>query len=153
MPTYFITFTTYGTRLHGDERGSVDRHTSGTAAPMLEPHAGREHVARASMSGQPVTLGVTEREVVEDAIHHVCQRRGWKLHALNVRSNHVHAVLSAEQRPEDVMIALKAWGTRFLADRSFRERRARIWAVHGSTRWIKTEASFDLAVNYVLFEQ
>ena len=105
------------------------------------------------MSGQPVTLGVTEREVVEDAIHHVCQRRGWKLHALNVRSNHVHAVLSAEQRPEDVMIALKAWGTRFLADRSFRERRARIWAVHGSTRWIKTEASFDLAVNYVLFEQ
>lgn len=153
MSTYFITFSTYGARLHGDERGSVDRHSSGAAAPMLPPHAGREHTAREAMKAPPVTLDRHERDVVDEAIGHVCARRGWNLHALNIRTNHVHSVVSAEQRPEDVMTAMKAWGTRFLAERGLRQHGARIWAVHGSTRWIKTEASLEAAVNYVLFEQ
>lgn len=35
---YFITWRTYGTWLHGDERGSVQRGSSGPLAPPISPN-------------------------------------------------------------------------------------------------------------------
>ena len=37
---YFITFVSYGTWLHGDQRGSVDRNHNVFATPLL-PHDAR----------------------------------------------------------------------------------------------------------------
>ena len=39
LPSYFLTFTTYGTWLHGDTRGSVDREHNIVETPYLEPDA------------------------------------------------------------------------------------------------------------------
>jgi len=33
--------------------------------------------------------------------------RGWELWTVNVRTNHVHAIVSANKKPEAVLIALK----------------------------------------------
>ena len=38
---YFITFRTYGTWLHGDERGSTDRDHNAYDTPLLDPDADR----------------------------------------------------------------------------------------------------------------
>lgn len=35
VPSYFITFHTYGTRLHGDEKGSVDHEHNNVGTPEL----------------------------------------------------------------------------------------------------------------------
>ena len=41
---------------------------------------------------------------------------GWRLHALTVRTNHVHAVVSADEAPEKVMTNFKIWATRRLRE-------------------------------------
>ena len=55
--------------------------------------------------------------VVETAIRETCRIRKWELLALNVRTNHVHAVVSTKQIPERVLNALKANATRRLREK------------------------------------
>ena len=42
---YFITYHTYGTWLHGTERGSVDRRRSIPGTPVLDPNQRRDDYA------------------------------------------------------------------------------------------------------------
>jgi hypothetical protein len=44
--TYFITFTCYGARLHGDKLGSVDRRQNLVGSPLLEPNPHRVTLER-----------------------------------------------------------------------------------------------------------
>ena len=143
---YFLTWTTYGTWLPGDRRRWVYKKGS-VETPYQNPDAGRETRARHLMSSDPVCLDVVERKVVEKAILDTCRVKGWTVHALSVRSNHVHIVVTADgQAPERVMAGLKAWVSRALGRKT---RRRRWWTIHGSTRYIKTEASLAQAVAYV----
>jgi len=76
-----------------------------------------------------------------------CSAKGWAVHALAVRTNHVHIVVTApNERPEKVMVCLKAWASRRL---NTRLRTRRWWTRHGSTRYLKTEVSLAKAVAYV----
>ena len=87
---YFITWTTYGTWLHGDERGSFARGKG------YEPASERRRLAaEALMTDDPVRLTPDQRAAVEAAIIDHCTSQGWDLHACNVRTNHVHVVVSA----------------------------------------------------------
>jgi hypothetical protein len=103
---YFITFRTYGTWLHGDERGSTDRYANGFGAPQLAPNAVRESWARRKMRAQPVALDDQRRRLVAAALVEACERRAWVLMALAVQSNHVHVVVAAPVEPELAMRAL-----------------------------------------------
>jgi REP element-mobilizing transposase RayT len=150
---YLITFRTYGTWLHGDDRGSVDRKHNVYGAPMLDPHVGRRRSARQRLRHSPVTLATVQREAVSQAIREVCDRREWTLHAVNVRSNHVHVVVSAPQRPEDVMLAFKAWSTRQLRRLGLRDEQTRVWSRHGSTRYIWKPGQLAEACRYVVESQ
>jgi hypothetical protein len=56
-----------------------------------------------------------QRRTVEIQIAETCRHRGWTLHVVNWRSNHVHAVVTADvQNPKKMRIDLKAWATRAL---------------------------------------
>jgi hypothetical protein len=50
---YFITFHTYGTWIHGDDRGSVDRHHNLYGTPMLPPDPSRRFQSSDSVGGVP----------------------------------------------------------------------------------------------------
>ncbi|HLF67316.1 MAG TPA: hypothetical protein VI522_06820 [Gammaproteobacteria bacterium] len=41
---YFITFTTYGTWLHGNEKKSVDKHHNIYTAPLVSPSSAKEKI-------------------------------------------------------------------------------------------------------------
>ena len=56
------------------------------------------------------------RNIVERTIREVILYRGWSLHGLNVRTNHVHLVVTADRAPEIVMEQLKAWCSRRLSE-------------------------------------
>ena len=89
---YLITFRCYGTWLHGDEKGSVDRHRNKYGAPLIEPDLRwRRHNLR-QLKGEPVGLNKRQRAVVTAAIKETCVFRKWLLRASNVRSNHCHVV-------------------------------------------------------------
>jgi valyl-tRNA synthetase len=157
LTNYLITYTTYGSWLHGDERGSADRDHNLPGTPYIPESPEREASEESELKHPKVTLDETERSVVIDAIKEVCLHRGWSLHACHVRTNHVHVVVSADQSPERVMNDFKSYATRHLKDDERTERaatvRERTWTRHGSTRYLNTEDSFNAAKHYVLHEQ
>jgi len=102
---YFLTWTTYGTWLPGDKRGWVHHREGG----ILPPEPARVTHAKKLMKKPPVRLAANQRRTVRDTIMESCRAKGWTVHALNVRSNHVHIVLTSEdESPERVMSFLKA---------------------------------------------
>jgi REP element-mobilizing transposase RayT len=140
---YHITWTTHGTWLPGDERGWVCSGEAGIQPPDAPTHA----VAVARLTEVQVVLSDEQRHITEATIlAHVAFRK-WTLHALNVRTNHVHLVVTADVAPEAVMSQFKAWCSRRLSEAAGRKRKW--WTEHGSTKWINDEAYFANAVRYV----
>jgi hypothetical protein len=95
---------------------------------------------------------------VEHTIADHCRIRGWRLHAVNCRSNHLHVVVSAAVPPQRIQAQFKAWCTRRLKEleRKRREQRAdrsplRVewWAERGSRRWINDEDGLVETILYV----
>ena len=150
---YFITFTTYGTWLHGDERGSVDDEHNTPGTPFARPSIRRNHANRSTMKWPEFNLDAKARGVVDRTIREVCVTRAWALHALNVRSNHLHTVVSANAPAAKVKADLKAWCTRRLREAECLARTAPAWTEGGSKRKLNTPESFHAAVHYVMHEQ
>ena len=91
---YLITFRCYGTWLHGDDRGSIDRLHNRYKAPYLPRSDRRRELNTGTLKSDLDTLNAKQRQSVDSAIREVCAHRKWFLHALNVRTNHVHIVVS-----------------------------------------------------------
>src|SRR5690242_2884894 len=103
----FFTFRCYGTWLHGDERGSVDRHNNGYGSARVPSNSNWRKHNENLLLHPPVTLNAASRKSVEKAVRDLCEKRGWTLLAINVRTNHVHAVICiGSKRPKDALIAL-----------------------------------------------
>jgi REP element-mobilizing transposase RayT len=98
-------------------------------------------------------LDQTSRAEVMRALPDVCTHRGWVLLAAHIRTNHVHIVVDAEDRPESVMNAFKTYASRRLNAIYPDERNRRRWARHGSTRWLWTREDVSAAVRYVVEDQ
>lgn len=147
---YSITFHTYGTWLHGDDRGSVDSDHNLYGDPLLEPDVRRFATAAGQRKHAPVKLDAPSRRIVDAAVRDVARHRGWTLHALHVRTNHVHAVVGATAPPERVLNDFKAWATRALRAGGAAASAARPWARHGSTRYLWTEGAVENACRYVV---
>lgn len=150
---YFITFTTYGTWLHGRAPGSVDRQHNVPGTEFLPVNSQLEAARRKSMRQPPYVLDAPRRDVVLRTIREVAKHRKWRLWAVHVRSNHVHVVITAADKPEKVMSDLKAWASRRLREACGEDADRDRWTQHGSTRWINDESSLESAIVYVVDEQ
>jgi len=150
---YFLTWTTYGTWLHGREPASVDRDHNTPGTPLLAPDPEREAANRAAMRQPEYRLDAIRRMLVLRAILTVARHRGWRVWAAHVRTNHVHVVVSADCTPEKVLEDFKAWASRrlrvTLGEDADRDR----WTQHGSTRYLWDEASAWEKVEYVVTGQ
>ena len=67
-----ITFRAYGTWLHGDERGSVDRFHRTYGTPMLPPNLQRTNYERRLREQHPVKLDSRKRDAIESGIRETC---------------------------------------------------------------------------------
>jgi REP element-mobilizing transposase RayT len=150
VKAYLITFRTYGTWMPGDERGSVDRRYQNRFGTS-KIAASDEKVRRREglLKHKPFLLGLAERVIVEKAIREVCRVRGYVLIALNVRTNHVHIVVSSAGAPERVMDSFKAYATKALRTAGLATIEQSIWSRHGSTRYLWAEEHVAAAVEYV----
>ena len=106
---YFLTWTTYGTWLRVDDRGWAEIGDDGVTR-YAEPDPERVAADRERLKHEPIVLSPDMRRVVDRAIRDGCAHRDWRLHALNVRSNHVHALVSANKPIDRALADLKAWG-------------------------------------------
>ena len=150
---YLISFRAYGTWLHGDKRGSIDRFHNRYGSPHLPPNEQWRKYNQASLKQPPVKLDHQRRQIVEKAIKETCKIRRWELLALNVRTNHVQCVVSAFRKPEPVLNALKANATRELRETGCWNSARSPWALKGSTRYLWDEEAVTEAVVYVTYEQ
>ncbi|MGI8927449.1 MAG: transposase [Tepidiformaceae bacterium] len=147
---YFLTWTCYGTWLPGDDRGWIDAGHNLPGTPRLQPDATIRAHTGARLLSAPVTLDGEQRQVVANTIRTVCGYRQWQLHALNVRTNHVHVVASAAEQPDRLLSALKAWSTRRLRELGMAPGGSPVWTKHGSTRYLWLQRDVDAASTYVL---
>jgi REP element-mobilizing transposase RayT len=150
---YFITFACYGARLHGDESGSVDRHHNVPGNRLLDSDPLRVTSERRSMTQPPYWLDRDSRAVVLAALRGHCAQRGWSLLAAHVRTNHVHAVVEADVRPEKLMNEFKSYASRELNRLGRDGPGRRRWARHGSTRWLWEDGDVHKALRYFVEEQ
>jgi REP element-mobilizing transposase RayT len=100
-----------------------------------------------------VILTTRQRKVVHDAIVDLCQQRSYLLHALNVRTNHVHSVIGVVAKPERVADSLKAYSTKRLRELGLIDTDQRVWSRGRSRRYLWKPKHVEGAVNYVLFCQ
>ena len=146
---YLITFRTYGTWLHGDERTSVSRQSKGIIDINLPL---KEHM-EAKMTGKPVILDRAQRLVVQDSVKEVCLHRNYILYAVNIRSNHGHAVIGAKAKPERIADTLKAYSTRRLREAGLIVADIKVWSRGRSRKYLWKIRHLDAAIDYVLYCQ
>lgn len=147
---YLISFRSYGTWLHGDERGSIDRFHNHYGDPYLPPNEAWQRYNRQQLKQHPFVLRAAARRSVENAIRETCSIRNWQLHAFNVRTNHVHIVVTANRNPRFVLDAFKANATRHLRRDQCWQHQFSPWAEKGSKRRLWNEQSVANAIDYVL---
>ena len=152
---YFITFTTYGTRLHGDDRGSVQRGSCGQErSVLLESRPELHSFNQSEMDQPPYCLDDgRRREIVLTTIQEVARHRGWRVLAVHVRTTHVHCVVQAEAPPERVMNDFKSYASRRLNEAQLDPPGRKRWVRHGSTLYLWTEESVWSTVVYTIDEQ
>ena len=149
---YLITFRCYGTWVHGDSRGSMDRRHNVYGTPKIVSNPALQRADSRQTKHAPVVLDFRQRATVEEAIREVCEYRKYALHAVNVRTNHVHSVVTANQKPEPILDAFKSYSTRALR-RDGLSPSVKPWARHGSTIYLWKERSVARAIEYVMLEQ
>jgi REP element-mobilizing transposase RayT len=150
---YLITFRPYGTWLHGDERGSVDKFNNQYGTPRITANQNWQRHNERSLKQPPVHLDAARRESTKAAIRETCMIRSWLLHAVNIRTNHVHSVVSAGCSPKRILSAFKANATRKMRESGCWNNSNSPWALKGSKRYLWTERNVVDAIDYVLYGQ
>jgi REP element-mobilizing transposase RayT len=147
---YLITFRTYGTWLHGDERGSIDRFHNRFGMPRIPQNKQWKKYNRSLLSQPPVVkLSRRQRKTVEEAIRETCKIRKWEFWVTNIRTNHVHTVVSAPCKPEKILSAFKANATRKLREAGCWNSSRSPWVEKGSKKYLWTEPDVINAIVYV----
>lgn len=156
---YFLTWTTYGTWLPGDDRGWV-RYGRGMRLP--NPIVEREAAAR--MTEDACRLDHEQRRLVETTVDDHCRIRRWTLYVVNCRSNHVHVVVAANLHPDDIRDQFKAWCTRRLKALELERKRQfpvsdpggpkhaareKWWTERGSGLYVNDEEALEDIIYYV----
>jgi REP element-mobilizing transposase RayT len=151
---YLITFRTYGTWLHGDERGSVNRFRNAYRTRRLPSERTWLKKNTDRLKRIPVKLSARQRASVKAAIREVCKHKGWALIAINVRTNHVHLVVAiGEASASAALNAFKAYATKRMREDGNWIESATPWVDKGSQRYLWNERSVERAVDYVLHGQ
>jgi REP element-mobilizing transposase RayT len=150
---YLLTIRAYGTWLHGDEAGAHHRRRFVYGGPRIEPSERWRAAEEARLRQPPILLDARCRALAEQVAQDVCGHRGWRLLAVNARTNHVHLVVAAHCEPEVVLRSIKSWTTRRLVEARLVALDGPLWARHGSTICLWTLDSVDRAIDYVVHRQ
>lgn len=150
---YFITFSSYGTRLHGDENGSVDRRHNQYGSDLIAPNSALQSYEKRVQRQPSFILKPQYRATILKAVMEVCEYRRWRHYAIHVRTNHVHVVVSADPPPEKILHDFQAYATRHLRGHDHTLKDTKIWTQHGSTKYLWNLKSLIDTISYVIHQQ
>ena len=150
---YLITFTTYGTWLHGDKAGSIWKNKPESNTILIGTKPKLEAAEQNRLKNPPFVMHKDQRQQVLEALLEVCAFRKWDAYAVHVRSNHVHSVVCTPAKPEKIMSDFKAYATRKLRATVTVAMPSKIWTRHGSTKYLWNHKQLSGAVEYVRDQQ
>ena len=146
---YHITFGTYGTRLHGDSRGTVIRVKNKYGEDIIDRDGDWQTEERSRLRFPPRVFTLEQRQIIESLILAICDRGGWILHAAAARPDHTHVVLTADADGAAVRPLLKRWLGQALSKHLPLRPDQTFWAECGSVKWIWDDDYFGRATHYV----
>ena len=105
-------------------------------------------------------LDAQQREAVEAVIREHAGHRGWELHAVSARSNHVHVAVTVVSKTGDqdyrvadgvkrVRDQFKANATRVLRQSENPIQNEKVWTRGGDIQFIDTEEDLEQVVIYI----
>ncbi|MCX7120266.1 MAG: transposase [Gammaproteobacteria bacterium] len=150
---YLITFRTYASWMHGDDRTSVDRINNRFNTPRIKPNPSLHRSMREMQKQASIILNQRQGEIILDSTAHVCHKNNWPLHALHIRTNHVHVTVTSERKPEHVMTQIKAHATQYLRKQNAFPKEKKIWSRHGSTEYLWQAEDLYFASEYTIEKQ
>lgn len=152
--TWHITWGTYGARLHGGFRATVDRNNNKRGQPFVEENTQRENYEIKIMRGPSVYLDYEQRLFAEETIINLCKRGEWQLRtcAAGIDGDHIHVLLDIDREVhgEKVRRLLKRWLTQALNERFGKPpKNGKWWAVQGSNKVVDTVEYLNRAYPYI----
>jgi REP element-mobilizing transposase RayT len=159
---WFLTWTTYGTWLLGDERGFVspkfegdtpERRNNEPGQPYDEGRRDLRGIAENKLVGDPVRLTRAQAGVVRCQFEETASYRGWQLLAGAIMANHVHLVVGVHGDPDPSALLgdFKSYAGRALnlRDRVFVKPKPTWWTEQGSKRKITDWDNLEIVLRYV----
>ena len=159
---WFLTWTTYGTWLPGDERGFVSPKFAGDTPERRNNEPGRPYdegrrdlrrIAENKLAGDPVRLTRAQAGVVRRQVEETASYRGWQLLAGAIMANHVHLVVGVPGDPDPSALLgdFKSYASRALNlwDRRSVKPKPRWWTEQGSKRRITDWDNLETVLRYV----
>jgi REP element-mobilizing transposase RayT len=160
MRAWLLTWTTYGTWLPGDARGSVSRvresesprrYHNTPGSPYDGPMPGLHSAAEAALKGRPILLNSKQAECILAQFRETAADRHWRLPAAAVMRNHVHLVVLADDaaKSTDLVRTFKSYASRALNAENAKPIGGRWWTTSASRRSLPEERAIAAAVRYV----
>jgi REP element-mobilizing transposase RayT len=146
---YHITFGTYGTRLHGDPRGTVERAQNRYGDPIKGADQRCWSRETGKLRYRPVCLTLEQRCFAENVIPNICLRGRWAYFNCAAASDHVHTLLSAGADGLKVRMWLKRWLGEALAAKWPLLEGQTWWAEGGSVKWVLDQCYFAKVREYI----
>ncbi len=161
---WFLTWTTYGTWLPGDERGFVgvapdesgklvDRNQFGT--PPAPPNQKLRESAERSLKSPPIVLTLAQANALLKQFQETARVRGWLLIAVGIMHTHTHTHLHlivgvpGDPDPEKLLGDFKAYGSRCLSREWSKPPNETWWTTSGSKRKLANKHSVETVVHYI----
>ena len=82
-----------------------------------------------------------------EAVKEVCDFRGYELLAINIRTNHLHAVVSANVSPDKIANEFKTYATRRLRETKLVEPEKKVWTRGKSGRYLWKSKHVEILSN------
>lgn len=146
---YHITFGTYGTRLHGDPRGTVDRAHNRPGEPIVGADLRRWEREHERLRFAPIELTQEQMIFAESVVPAICTRGRWTHHTSAAGPDHVHVLLTSTADGAAVRKWLKRWLGEVMSSRWPLPPGATWWAECGSVKWVWDDHYFRRASDYV----
>jgi REP element-mobilizing transposase RayT len=146
---YHITWGTYGTRLHGGDRVTVDRKENQFGDPIIGIDPDWQMAEQRLMRFPQRLLSLEQKLFVQNKIPEICQRGKWNFIATAAAKNHVHNVVGAAVDGKDIRKWLKRWISEAMNAQWPLKPDEVWWAECGSVKWIWNRGYYERVVQYV----
>ncbi|MEE9129996.1 MAG: transposase [Phycisphaerales bacterium] len=149
--TWHITFGTYGARLHGGERPTVERDQNRRGERFQRENHALFAAERSAMSHSAVFLTTPHQRFIQQTVPGICERGGWELRVCSAGNDHVHILLDIDRtvHGQKVRELLKRWLSQSLNQHFGEPASGRWWAKAGSTKAISDARYLENAHDYI----